>query len=107
MILGVDGNAIDMATLGGGFICVLVCAAKRNRHNRAAFDRSKVVVDFLNGASIVPFMVMMASTFYTQLLEEVLKSKISLGIAGTVGFFFLLGEVFAPVKEEVDRSRLL
>lgn len=108
MILGIDGNAIDMATLGVGVLAVLPrpvkCFLRRSeRPGRSAWDRQKAVTDFLNGASVVPFAVMAGSTFWTGLLNDVLNSKISLGLAGTVGFFFILGEVLSAGSEDDRR----
>lgn len=102
MILGIDGNAIDMATVLAGVISICVrpvrCAIKKT----TAWKREKVVVDFLNGASIVPFAVMLGSTFWTSLLEEVMKSKISLGLAGAVGFLFIAAEILNAGNEKTS-----
>lgn len=99
-MFGIDGNAIDMATIGAGLLAVLVRPLRCVIGKRAAWNRQKAVTDFLNGSSIVPFAVMGASTFWTWMLEEVLKSKISLGLAGVVGFLFILGEVMSAGKDE-------
>lgn len=93
-MLGADGNAIDMATLLVGMAALIVRPIRcKLTSKKFVFNRSKSLVDFLNGASLVPFAVMVGSTFYTKLFEEVLRSKGSLGIAGFVGLLFVLGEV--------------
>lgn len=102
-MFGADGNAIDMATILVGIFATFVRPCRRMiRREGFTFDRSKCVVDFLNGASLVPFVIMAGSTFYTVLLNEVMKSKVSLGVAGVVGFFFIIGEVLGAGSKPAE-----
>lgn len=98
-MLGIDGNAIEMATLGFGLLSVFVRPIRCFKRGHTAWNRQKVVTDFLNGASIVPFAVMFGSAFWTQLVDEVVKSKTSLGLAGAIGLVFIIGEVLNAGKE--------
>lgn len=98
---GIDGNAIDMATIGLGFIAVFIRPLRCFLRGKPAdWSRQKAVLDALNGAALIPFLVMLASTFWTSLLPEVMKSKVSLGLAGLVGTIFILAEVMSAGSKD-------
>ncbi|MDB5753205.1 MAG: hypothetical protein JWP65_3626 [Ramlibacter sp.] len=95
MLFGADGNAIDMATIGAGLLAVAVGLIRAwLKERRFSYDRSKTIVDFLNGSTVVPFAVLLASPFWKFLATEIMAAKISLGLAGGVGLLFLIGEIF-------------
>lgn len=98
MILGIDGNAIDMATLGCGFGAMLIRPLRCMLRGDPAWNRQHVVTDFLNGSSLVPFVLIVGSTFWSWMLDEALKSKVSLSLAGGVGLFFVMAEVLNAGK---------
>lgn len=93
----------DMATLLVGIASLFVRPVRCMLVDKKfVFNRSKSLVDFLNDVSLVPFAVMVGSTFYTKLFEEVLRSKGSLGIAGSVGLLFVLGEVLGAGSKPTE-----
>jgi hypothetical protein len=53
------------------------------------------VIDFLNGATLVPFLLLVGSVMSSELLQEALKAKLSIGLAGAVGVLFIAGELLA------------
>ena len=99
-MFGIDGNAIDMATIVCGLLAVLIRPWRiKQLTGKWSWDRGKSVLDFLNGASLVPFAVMAMSAFWTKLLQEVIQAKASLALAGTIGLLFLIGEALAAGSE--------
>ena len=98
MILGIDGNVIDMATVCLGFAGMLIRPVRCKLRGDTAWNRQHAVTDFLNGSSLVPFALIVGSTFWSWMLEEALKSKASLSLAGGVGLFFVMAEVFNAGK---------
>ena len=99
MIFGIDGNAIDMATMVSGALSVFVRPLRCSQ-----WDRQKAVTDFLNGAALIPFAIMVGTTFWTGLIDEVMKSKISLGLSGAVGLMFILAEVLNAGKAATTQT---
>ncbi len=91
-----DGNAVDMFSIGFGALAILVKAAARKINGSdSCFNTRESINDLLNGASLVPFGLMIGSVFSSQLMQELMTSaKLSLGLAGGIGIFFILGELF-------------
>ncbi|NWB83334.1 hypothetical protein [Pseudomonas gingeri] len=67
--------------------------------------KDECVVAFLNGATLVPFVVLATSAFSPGLLELALTTKGAMALAGGVGIFSVLGEVIAP--KDLRRNREL
>lgn len=98
-MFGIDGNAIDMATILIGAGSVFVRPVRNLINGQPAnFDRRDCAVDFLNGATLVTFIMLVGCAFWTALMQEVLKSKVSLPLAGGMGVLFLLGEILGGEK---------
>lgn len=96
MPFALDGGTVDIATLIVGLICILVRPAKRFLRKKVPlFTRRDAVVDFLNGATIVPFFLLVGSACSNELLSEALKAKLSMGLAGVIGTIFILGELLS------------
>jgi hypothetical protein len=92
----VDGSFVDITTLCVGAAAIFIRPIKRWRKNaRPAFARRECVIDFLNGATLVPFLLLVGSVLSSELLQEALKAKLSIGLAGAVGVFFIAGELLA------------
>jgi hypothetical protein len=92
----VDGNVVDIVTLCVGTVAVFVRPVRRGwKGLKPAFTRRACVVDFLNGATLVPFLLLIGSVISSELLQEALKAKLSMGLAGGVGVFFILGELLS------------
>ena len=89
-----DGNVVDMATIGVGLMPPLVrvlkkCLSKTNPY----FVREQAVNDMLNGVMLVPFLMMAGSVFSSEIMTQLVSSaKITLAIGGVAGLFFVLGE---------------
>lgn len=52
----------------------------------------------LNGASLFPFILIFFAAFSTKVFEAAAASKLSLALAGGVGFLFVMGEVLKPAS---------
>ncbi len=93
-----DGNAVDMFSIGFGALAILVKAAARKINGSdSCFNTRESINDLLNGASLVPFGLMIGSVFSSQLMQELMTSaklSLGLGLAGGIGIFFILGELF-------------
>lgn len=83
---------IDAWTVIIGFSAVVL----RYFMQRLSIRKDECVVAFLNGATLVPFVVLVTSAFGPGLLELALTTKGSMALAGGVGIFSVLGEVIAP-----------
>jgi hypothetical protein len=92
-----DGNWIDMLTISSGLIALLVKPALRNFSNiRPCWMHKDTLNDFLSGASIVPFALLLAAPFSSWILKELLSaSKVSLGLAGGIGVLHVMKELFS------------
>ena len=87
-MLEIDGNIIDVWSMAFGLGCIFIRPCRSR-----TWDRTKATADFLNGVAVVPFGFMMLGTIWTPLRDLVLESPISLGIAGGMGFLFMLAEI--------------
>ncbi|MGL4232632.1 MAG: hypothetical protein ACRCWJ_14810 [Casimicrobium sp.] len=94
--LGFDGSAVDVATLVCGVVAMLVKPIKRKLFKKApCWVHRDVIIDFLNGCSTVPFIVLILAVFSKTFLEEVIKTnKVSLMVSGMIGLLFVAREVF-------------
>lgn len=65
----------------------------------------EVVVDRLNGATLVPFFVLTICVFYDTALQELIKNEKSiLSLAGLIGTIFVIAEIaktFPPAPAAV------
>ncbi|NWA29035.1 hypothetical protein HX870_00530 [Pseudomonas gingeri] len=83
---------LDAWTVIIGFSAVVL----RYFMQRLSIRKDECVVAFLNGATLVPFVVLVTSAFSPDLLELALTTKGAMALAGGVGIFSVLGEVIAP-----------
>jgi hypothetical protein len=98
MLHGVfDGNWIDMLTVSSGLIAISIKPALRNFSNIKPFWMHRDALnDFLSGASIIPFILLLAAPFSSWILKELLlASKVSLGLAGGIGVLHVMKELFS------------
>jgi hypothetical protein len=90
-----DGNLFEIATFLVAILFVIVNIVRRHqKENQIAFNTRSIGNDFLNGASIVPFSMLIFSLFSNGIMAEILKSKVPIAIAGGLGLIFALGELF-------------
>ena len=87
-MLEVDGNIIDVLSMAAGVSCIFIRPCRCG-----TWERTKAIADFLNGVAVVPFGFMMLGTVWTPLMNLVMESPISLGIAGGMGLLFMLAEI--------------
>lgn len=90
-----DGNPFEMATIVIAVFMALLRPAKRLfKKTGPCFIFNNIIVDFLNGVAVVPFLVLIGSTFSSGLLAETLKlNKLFLTIGGIIGLLFILKEI--------------
>lgn len=95
--MSIDGNPYDMATFVIALLSSLIRPARRaSEHSNACFDYHHMLVDFLNGIVIVPFLLLIGAVFSNAILEEALRSnKLFLGVGGVIGLSFVLRDYFS------------
>lgn len=101
-MLGIDGNAMNMAAFAVGALATFVRPFRRKMRGdcEKLWFADKAVVDFLNGASLVPFATLCLSLFWTNLLKDVTANHSTMAAAGAVGFLFVAGEVLTAGKKD-------
>lgn len=96
----VIGGAIDAATIAFGLFIVIAKIGLRWACGRKpAASVGACGVDFLNGAVVVPFGLMLSSIFAPIFSPTVVAyfksgSPVMSSLAGGIGLFFVLGELF-------------
>lgn len=90
-----DGNIVDMLSLGVGLLAIAIRPLRRwFLHQKKLFYRDKAIADFLNGATLVPFVFMVVGVFSKEYMNTLINSsKLSIGLAGGVGMLFVLSEL--------------
>jgi hypothetical protein len=88
-----------MATIGVAALSCFYRPTRRliknlaNSTKNPCWVHQNVLVDFLNGAVIVPLCVLIGACFSKELLDEVVKTeKVFLAIAGVAALLFVLKE---------------
>lgn len=85
-----------MANIAVALLACLIRPARRAyKHKDVCFVYQDMVVDFLNGTVIIPFLLLVAAVFSKFMLEQALRSdKMFLGIGGVIGLLFVLKGYF-------------
>lgn len=85
-----------MATILVAIITCVIRPIKRAiKKKPPCFTLRDVTVDFLNGTVIVPFTLLIGSTFSKSLLKDAVESnKLFFAIGGVIGLLFVLREYF-------------
>jgi len=93
----IDGSVADIVTLAVATICIFVRPVKRKWIGALpCFTLRDCIVDCLNGSTLVPFALLIASVMSSEILEEALKAnKISMALAGIIGILFIIRELIA------------
>src|SRR4051794_39523094 len=97
----IDGSVVDMCSIGSAIIAPFVKPARMTYHKWRgeevapfAFDRNQIVVDVLNGASLIPFLLLIGCVLSTDLLKAALEtSRVFMGIGGLIGVIFVVAEL--------------
>lgn len=104
-----DGNIVDIVTVT---MALLIAVArliwKKAINPEAPFDPKDSVMDFLNGALVVPFLLLFSSVFSSYFLAALLATnKVILGLAGVAGIFILVRELLNKpvVKTQAKRAK--
>lgn len=93
----IDGGIADMATIAVGVLVTFFRPTRRLVNGkRPLTTRQEAVTDFLNGATLVPFVLLIGAVFSSSLLKALVESsKPTLAVGGVVGLIFVIGELFA------------
>lgn len=93
----IDGSTVDIATLLVGVACIFLKPAKRLvLKRRPCFDSRDCTIDFLNGAALVPFIVLVGSVVSSKILAEALQfARFPMAGAGVMGLIFVIRELIA------------
>ncbi len=106
-MISVQGHEIgsDAITLIVAAVCVVISFAQQWRC-RKRITTTDSVASLLNGASVVPFCLMMGASFSVEFMQAPVASKASLSVAGFLGLIFVCGEVLAPasLKQHAEKS---
>lgn len=83
-----------MATIGVAIASCMVRPIRRAiRKTGQCFTANTLILDFLNGTVLVPFCLLVGSTFSTAILEAALKTnKLFLTSGGIIGLIFVVRE---------------
>lgn len=92
-----DGNWIDMLTVTFGVAGLFIKPIIRwSRGVGPCWVHRDAINDFLNAASLAPFVLLLIAVFHSQVLAElVASSKVSLSLAGGIGTLYVLKELFS------------
>lgn len=92
-----DGNWVDMTTVGFGIAAIFAKPTLRKLGKCGpCWVHREAANDFLNGAALAPFVLLLATPFSNWLLSEMVNvSKVSLGLAGGIGVMYVTKEVFS------------
>ena len=91
----IDGNWVDISTILFGFLGMVVKPLLKWRCGISpAWAHRDAINDFLNGAVIFPFLLLLISVVSSQAMDALVKhSKISLALAGFIGFLYVAKEI--------------
>lgn len=89
------GLSFEGATIIVAGFCVVVNATQQWLHRKDC-KAPDLVMALLNGASIFPFLAMIAAVFSEEMRIATAASPGALAIAGGVGLLFVGGEVCSP-----------
>jgi hypothetical protein len=100
--MAMDGNWVEMTTMVCGTVGVFFKPVLRKTNNISPCWVTRVVVsDFLNAASLAPFVLLFASVFDSWVLDQLVKSgKGPLGLAGGIGAIYVLAELMAFARTD-------
>lgn len=95
MPIPIDGSVADIGTIVCGLAAMLVKPIKRRWQGRKpCFTQRDLIVDFLNGATVPAFLLLVGSVVSSKILEEALKTaKTSMALAGVMGLIFIIREI--------------
>lgn len=85
-----------MATIGVAIFGCLIRPVRRAWNKTGeCFTANNLIIDFLNGTVVVPFILMIGSAFSLAVMQEALKTnKLFLAIGGVIGLIFVVREFF-------------
>ena len=92
-----DGNPVDMATIIVAFLSCMIRPARRKFTGEfpgQCFNVRSIVIDFLNGTVVVPFLILIGTAFSKEMLKEALETnKIFFAIGGFIALVFVVREI--------------
>lgn len=92
-----DGSAVDIWTVAVAITAIFIRPIRR-RFSRITpcFNLTNCVSDFLNGATLVPFALLVGAVMSNAILAEALKTnKIFMALAGAIGMLYIVGELLS------------
>jgi hypothetical protein len=96
-----DGSVVDVASIVAAAAAPFVKPVRIMIRNRRGIPtppfrhtRGTIIVDVLNGASLVPFVLLIGCVGSTDLLKTALEtSRVFMGIGGMIGVVFVAAEI--------------
>lgn len=100
----IDGNILDMGSAVVAVLCVFIKPFVRWRRNISpCWVRRDVTVDLLNGAIVLPFILLIVSVFSTKVLAVVQHgSGMAFVFAGGIGLLFVAGELMPSKADTIS-----
>jgi|GEM_PF-5880016 len=96
-----DGSVINSITIVTGLLALVVRPVRRKiRKAGKCWATDKAVVDFLNGSTAVPFVCLALSAVDPAIIPSLIDNKVTMAVAGCIGFIFVAGEILAAGRED-------
>lgn len=97
---------INAATIIIGAFAITIRPCRRLWRRRTnglqgtCWKSDKVITDFLNGSSTVPFICLVASPFYPSIVPIIMANKATMAIAGGIGLIAVMGEILVAGRDD-------
>src|SRR5258708_34802303 len=97
-----DGSVVDIASRVSAVLCPFFKPCRRlcikkfyPEATPSKWTQADFIADIMNGASLVPFALLIGCVLSSDLLKTALEtSKVFMGIGGLIGFVFLAGGIY-------------
>lgn len=94
-------GALNVATILTGFVAILFRPVRKwLKGSPRCWATDKAVLDFLNGAALVPFACLAYSAAKPELIRDLFANQTTMAAAGVVGMIFVLGEVLSAGRDD-------
>jgi len=106
MPLTLDGNTVNAATIVAGSLAVFVRPVRRlvrkqyRTFTGPCWQSQKVIADFINGASAVPFALLATSALHPHIAPILATHTVTMAVAGAIGLIFVVGEILTAGRDD-------
>jgi hypothetical protein len=99
-----DGSPVDMMAITAAIVAVTFRLFRR-QHQFGAIRTTapELISDALNGAAVVPFILMICAVFSSGMLNMLVSSsKVTIGLGGVIGVIYSLAPFFREITGSVE-----